>query len=131
MPKSQKIRLPEGPFYRDLGNNIRIIRTASGRSQSDAAEAIDVTFQQFQKYESGENRIPIDRLISLAGFLQVPLSQFVNDDGSAVKSTFHSLMKQYSSKESQALLKYFSSIDDEYVREAVLDFVRSMAALKR
>jgi len=131
MPKSLKKRLPEGPFYRDLGNNIRIIRTASGTSQSDAAEAIDVTFQQFQKYENGENRIPVDKLINLAGFLQVPLSQFVDDDGSSPKSPFHTLMNQYSSKEYQTLLKHFSSIDDDHVREAVLDFVRAMAALKR
>ena len=131
MPQPYKKRLPEGPFYRDLGRNIRLTRNAAGRSQTDAAEAIDVTFQQFQKYENGSNRIPIDRLVSLASFLQVPLSQFVNDDGSSPQSPFHSLMNQYSSKESQALLKYFSSIDDEYVRGAVLDFVRAMADLKR
>ena len=128
---TQKKRLPEGPFYRDLGRNIRLTRIAAGKSQEDTAEHLDVSFQQFQKYENGTNRIPVDKLLSLAAFLQVPLSQFVKDDGSSPKSTFHSLMKQYSSKEYQSLLKHFSSIDDEYVREAVLDFVRSMAALKR
>ena len=131
MAKIQKKRLPEGSFYRDLGRNIRLTRIAAGKSQEDAAEHLDVSFQQFQKYENGTNRIPVDKLILLAAFLQVSLSQFVNDDGSAPKSPFHALMNQYSSKEYQALLKYFSSIDDEYVRGAVLDFVKAMADLKR
>lgn len=131
MPKTQKQRLPEGPFYRDLGRNIRLTRIAAGTSQEDAAEHLDVSFQQFQKYENGTNRIPVDKLLSLATLFKVPLSQFVNDDGSPPKSPFHALMTQYSSKEYQSLLKYFSSIDDEDVRTAVLDFVRAMAALKR
>ena len=131
MPRTQKKRLPEGSFYHELGSTIRVIRTAAGKSQIDAAEAMDVTFQQFQKYENGSNRVPIDRLVHLADFLQVPLSEFVNDDGPAKKSTFHDLMNQYSSKENQVLLKHFSSIEDEQVREAVLNFVRAMAALKR
>lgn len=131
MPRTQKQRLPEGPFYRDLGRNIRLTRIAAGKSQEHAAEHLDVSFQQFQKYENGTNRIPVDKLLSLAAYLQVSLSQFVNDDGSPAKSPFHALMNQYSSKEYQSLLKHFSAIDDEYVREAVLAFVRAMADLKR
>jgi transcriptional regulator with XRE-family HTH domain len=131
MPRTQKKRLPEGPFYRDLGRNIRLTRIAAGKSQEDAAEHLDVSFQQFQKYENGTNRIPIDKLLGVAAFLQVSLSQFVNDDGSTPKSPFHALMNQYTSKEYQSLLKHFSSIDDHDVRAAVLDFVKAMGDLKR
>jgi len=35
-----------------------------------------VTFQQVQKYEKGSNRIPVDRLISLSKYLDVPLERF-------------------------------------------------------
>jgi transcriptional regulator with XRE-family HTH domain len=73
MTRKYKKRLPEGPFYRDLGRNVRTARSAAGKSQSEVAEFLDVTFQQVQKYENGKNRIPIDRLVSLAGFLEVPL----------------------------------------------------------
>jgi len=128
MPKAHKKRLPEGPFYRDLGRNIRFTRSAAGKSQEDTAEHLDISFQQLQKYENGSNRIPVDRLVSLAGFLDVPVSQFVGDHGAA-KSATQSLMDQYGSKECQTLLRYFLSIEDERMRAAVLNFVKSMAAL--
>jgi transcriptional regulator with XRE-family HTH domain len=131
MPRTQKKRLPEGSFYRDLGRSIRNTRNAAGKSQTEAAEALDVTFQQFQKYENGSNRIPIDKLASLAVFLQVPLSQFVNDDASVSKSPFLALMNQYSSKECQALLKHFTAIEDDQMRVAILDIAKASAALKR
>src|ERR1019366_10128507 len=77
MSRKHKKRLPEGPFYRDLGRNVRTARSAAGKSQSEVAEFLDVTFQQVQKYENGKNRIPLDRLVSLADYLEVPLQQFV------------------------------------------------------
>ena len=128
MPKLQKKRLPEGPFYRDLGRNMRLTRSAAGKSQIDAAEYLDVSFQQVQKYENGTNRIPVDRLVSLAAFLDVPVSRFIGENGSA-KSSTPSMIDQFESKECQTLLRYFLSIDDERVRDAVLSFVKSMAAL--
>jgi transcriptional regulator with XRE-family HTH domain len=131
MPRTQKKRLPKSSFYRDLGRSIRNTRNAAGKSQTEAAEALDVTFQQFQKYENGSNRIPIDKLASLALFLQVPLSQFVNDDASVSKSPFLALMNQYSSKECQALLKHFTAIEDDQMRVAILDIAKASAALKR
>lgn len=130
MPRAYKKRLPEGPFYRDLGRNIRLTRHAAGKSQIEAADHIDVTFQQFQKYEKGSNRIPVDRLVSLANFLDVPLSQFVRDSGEPANSSVQTLIEQYSGKEFQMLLKYFSEINDPRVRAAVLNFVKAMAALK-
>src|SRR5690242_1105587 len=123
MSQKYKKRLPEGPFYRDLGRNIRLTRSAAGKSQTDAAEFLDVSFQQVQKYEKGTNRIPVDRLVSLADFLDVPVSQFVGDHGAA-KSATQSLMDQYGSKECQSLLRYFLSIEDERMRDAVLNFVK-------
>jgi transcriptional regulator with XRE-family HTH domain len=69
-------RMYEGPFYRDLGRNLRVTRIACGKTQREIAAHLDVTFQQVQKYENGANRIPIHRLLSLAGFLEVPLSHF-------------------------------------------------------
>jgi transcriptional regulator with XRE-family HTH domain len=70
-------RLPEGPFYRELGDKLRVARVASGKNQTEIAEFLEVTFQQVQKYENGKNRMPVDRLVNLAAFLEVPLSQFV------------------------------------------------------
>ncbi len=128
MPRVRKSRLPEGPFYKDLGHNIRLTRNAAGKSQEEAAAHLAVTFQQFQKYEKGTNRIPLDRLVSLAEFLGVPLSKFVGDMDVAGNSAVQSRIDEYSGRECQALLRCFTSIDDRRIRGAILSFVRAMAA---
>ena len=69
-----------------------------GKSQSEVAEFLDVTFQQVQKYENGKNRIPLDRLVSLADFLEVPLQQFI--DPSESDSEFQSLATNSATKSS-------------------------------
>jgi transcriptional regulator with XRE-family HTH domain len=128
MPGKSK-RQPEGPFYRDLGRNLRAARGAAGKSQSEVAEYLDVTFQQVQKYENGTNRIPVDRLVSLAAYLELPLSQFVApSDGD---SEFQSLASQFSGKEFHALMEAWGSIKDRASRAALVNLVKCMAKLKR
>jgi transcriptional regulator with XRE-family HTH domain len=69
--------MPEAAFYSELGENLRAARTAAGKSQLKTAEHLEVAFQQLQKYEKGINRIPIDRLVVLAAYLEVPLLQLI------------------------------------------------------
>lgn len=126
-PRTQKKRLPEGPFYQDLGRNVRTARSAAGKSQSEVAEFLEVSFQQVQKYESGKNRIPLDRLVSLADYLEVPLQQFIAP--SASDSQFQSLASQFSDKEFHALMEAWGTLTDRPARTALLNLVKCMAAL--
>jgi transcriptional regulator with XRE-family HTH domain len=122
-------RQPEGPFYRDLGRNIRVARGTAGKTQLDIAGYLDVTFQQVQKYENGTNRIPVDSLVSLAAYLELPLSQFIApSDGD---SEFQSLASQFSSKEFHALMEAWGTIKDRPMRAALLNLVKRMADLNR
>jgi transcriptional regulator with XRE-family HTH domain len=128
-PRNRK-RLPDSSFYLDLGRNIRLTRSAAGKSQSEVAEHLDLTFQQVQKYENGKNRIPVDRLVVLSDFLDVPLAHFVRQAGGATgDAAVQLLIEQFESKEFQALLKSWNAIADRRMRGAILDFVKSMAAL--
>jgi len=127
MPRKSK-RLPEGPFYRDLGRNIRVARSAAGKSQTDVAEHLDVAFQQVQKYENGTNRIPVDRLVSLAAYLEVPILQFIApSDGD---SEFQRLASQFSAKEFHTLMQAFGTIKDRALRTALLNLIKRMADVK-
>src|SRR6202162_2782185 len=121
-------RLPEGPFYRDLGRNLRVARGASGKSQSEIAEHLDVTFQQVQKYENGTNRIPVDRLVSLAVYLEVPLLQLIAPSDS--DSEFQTLAEQFGAKEIHTLMEALGTIKDRPLRAALLNLVKRMAAVK-
>ena len=50
--------------YINLGRKLRKIRKEQDLNQKEVASEIGVTFQQYQKYERGENRIPIKALVT-------------------------------------------------------------------
>jgi transcriptional regulator with XRE-family HTH domain len=51
-------------------------RLMLGMSQSDVADALRLSFQQFQKYEKGKNRIGASRLQQISNILQAPVTFF-------------------------------------------------------
>ena len=66
----------EGNFNRHLGSKLRMRRLSLGLTQTKVAQAINVTFQQIQKYEKGTNGISSLRIMQLANFLKVPVIYF-------------------------------------------------------
>ena len=54
-------------------------RLSLGLTQTKVANAINVTFQQIQKYEKGTNGVSSSRLMQLASFLKVPVNYFYED----------------------------------------------------
>jgi len=69
----------EANFNRHLGSKLRMRRLALGLTQTKVAQAINVTFQQIQKYEKGTNGISSLRLMQLSNFLKVPVVYFFED----------------------------------------------------
>ena len=69
----------EGNFNHHLGSKLRTRRLALGLTQTKVAQAINVTFQQIQKYEKGTNGISSLRIMQLANFLKVPVVYFFED----------------------------------------------------
>jgi len=128
MPGKSK-RLPDGPFYRELGRNLRVARSASGKSQIEIAEHLDLTFQQVQKYEKGTNRIPVDRLITLAAYLEVPLAYLIGSPGT--DAGFKSFAEKFRANGFHALLESWAAIKDQSMRAAIINLVRRAAALSR
>ena len=51
-------------YYQELGKNIRKIRENKKLLQKDVALKLGVTFQQYQKYEKGSNRIPTKAVVT-------------------------------------------------------------------
>ena len=80
----------ESNFNRHLGSKLRMRRLSLGLTQTKVAQAINVTFQQIQKYEKGTNGISSLRIMQLANFLKVPVVFFFEDfplyQGSNTKS---------------------------------------------
>ena len=69
----------EENFNIHLGKKLRIRRLSLGLTQTKVAQAINVTFQQIQKYEKGTNGVSSNRLMQLSQFLKVPIIYFFED----------------------------------------------------
>ena len=69
----------EENFNNHLGKKLRMRRLSLGLTQTKVAEAINVTFQQIQKYEKGTNGVSSARLMQISQFLKVPITFFYED----------------------------------------------------
>ena len=66
-------------FNKHLGAKLRMRRLSLGLTQTKVAKAINVTFQQIQKYEKGTNGVSSIRLLQLSNYLKVPINYFFED----------------------------------------------------
>lgn len=68
--------MPSHPIDVHVGGRLRQRRLFVGMTQTALGDAVGLTFQQIQKYETGRNRIGSSRLYELAKVLDVPVSYF-------------------------------------------------------
>jgi transcriptional regulator with XRE-family HTH domain len=112
-------------------------RLILGMSQGKLGEALEVTFQQVQKYEKGANRIGASRLQQLARVLDVPPAYFFEDapsgearpPGFAEDEGHNHFVDFLSTSEGLQLNRAFAAIRDAKVRKKILDLVVSLAAV--
>ena len=69
----------EENLNKHLGGKLKLRRLALGLTQTKVAKAINVTFQQIQKYEKGTNGVSSIRLLQLSNYLKVPINYFFED----------------------------------------------------
>lgn len=62
---------------KEIGLRIKKVREALGISQMKLAEAVGVSFQQIQKYESGANKVSIEKLKKISKAMNAPLTYFI------------------------------------------------------
>jgi transcriptional regulator with XRE-family HTH domain len=113
-----------------VGVKVRECRKALGISQEALATALNLSFQQIQKYERGANRISASKLYEIGRFLGVSADYFFEgldqtvDDVSDSQSDMRaqSFMK---TAEGIELAKWFNQISTRQ-RRGVLALVRSL-----
>ncbi len=64
---------------KQIANKIKQARTSKRYTQKCLGDALGVSSQQIQKYESATNSISIENLVKLASFLNISLSYFLDD----------------------------------------------------
>ncbi len=120
----------EGNFNGHLGKKLRMRRLALGLTQTKVAQAINVTFQQIQKYEKGTNGISSLRIMQLAKFLKVSVlyffDDFVNNSGeSNEKQKIESDNLNYS-----FLAKLFANLSEQQ-KESILQVLKNTRNLEK
>ena len=111
----------EENFNKHLGSKLKLRRLALGLTQTKVAKAINVTFQQIQKYEKGTNGVSSIRLLQLSNYLKVPINYFyedyssyiLNNDNSKENLThvnYNFLVKVYSELTQDQKIKFNRSI---------------------
>ncbi|WP_297833603.1 helix-turn-helix domain-containing protein [uncultured Roseibium sp.] len=115
-----------------VGRRIRFRRIMLGRSQGDLAKALNLTFQQVQKYEKGVNRIGASRLFAIASFLHVPVGFFFEDMPGETQMPEVSEVEPVNidfmtSKEAVKLCQAFSRIEDQNVRTNLIQMTSAIA----
>ena len=118
----------EGNFNRHLGSKLRVRRLALGLTQTKVAQAINVTFQQIQKYEKGTNGISSLRIMQLASFLKVPVVYFFEDYPAYAESTKSDTEGEdlnYS-----FLAKLFSNLSNQQ-KEKILQVLKNTRSLEK
>lgn len=65
---------------RIIGKNLRRYRMDSNMSMQDVAPRLGITYQQLQKYEKSQNRIPASRLWQLSILYNTPIARFFHQD---------------------------------------------------
>ena len=114
-----------------VGRNIRLLRLSRRMSQTEVADALGLTFQQVQKYETGRNRVGAGRLFAVAGLFGVPVSAFYegaehpagNGDG---PSPVALLSEPYALR----LVQAFCAFENTALRRCVVELVEVMVNAK-
>ena len=141
-PKYGRKGSPDGkprPVDVHVGSRVRLRRTMLGMSQEKLGKAINLTFQQVQKYERGANRIGASRLFELSKVLDVPVSFFFDDMSEDVSESGGTAVTglaeggngfEYdpmAKRETLELVRAYYRIQDSKVRKRVFELAKALA----
>jgi transcriptional regulator with XRE-family HTH domain len=127
-----------------VGGRLRLRRTLMGFSQEKLGDAVNLTFQQIQKYERGANRIGASRLYQLSLILDVPVSYFFDDmpeaiaaqnaapDGLPASGLGDQVQEAFQAdpmakRETLELVRAYYRISDPKVRKRLFELTKSVA----
>ena len=127
------------PIDRHVGTRIRGRRVGMRISQTKLGQAIGVTFQQIQKYESGTNRVGASNLFKISQSLGVDVSFFFQGlieeaegpSGAALGRADQPQPSFYdnpmNSREAFELMHNYYRVADPTVRKRLFQLVRTLA----
>lgn len=119
---------------RHVGGRLRYRRVKMDYSQTYIAERVGLSFQQFQKYEKGTNRISASKLHEFSKLLDVPVSFFFDGMPDYMKAATQATPPSITPHENlfdepkvQEFVKAYRAIPDATVRRSIFLTVKAIA----
>jgi len=132
------------PIDVHVGARLRARRTLVGLSQTALGDAMGITFQQVQKYESGSNRISASRLYDVSKLLDIDIGYFFDEMDRTIESESPAQLTQKKSKrsaekppksedpllkrETLELVRAYYRITDSKIRDDVRKLIQTTAS---
>jgi transcriptional regulator with XRE-family HTH domain len=130
----QDMSTPTQAIDIQIGMRLRAKRNEAGLTQEELGKALtdQLSHQQIQKYERGENSISCFRIVQLAETLNVPTSYFFEEIYTSAPSGFSESASepfQYEVDMQKTELNLaFSKLPNAAMRKAVVDFIKIISS---
>lgn len=112
------------PVDAHVGRKLKELRLMRGKTQTEVAEGLGISFQQVQKYELGRNRVSASKLFEMSRILGVEPAYFFEGlgDDMAVAAV---------DDDSARIAAMVSRIGDTRVRAQIRSFIDSLTPPER
>ncbi|GLQ06012.1 putative HTH-type transcriptional regulator [Sneathiella chinensis] len=100
-----------------------------GLTQEHLAQALEISYQQVQKYETGANRVSAGRLYEIAQRLEVDVAYFFEN----LEPLSSSAPLEHGGKNRSTieLVRNYGEIEEPAIRSAVSGLIKSLAGKER
>jgi transcriptional regulator with XRE-family HTH domain len=119
------------PSLRDenIGKRLKLRRLQLGLSEESLGLALGVTFEQVQKYESGNDRIEVARLQQIAEILNVPILFFFGGTLGAARDREGAcdVVDFLDTAYALRLVQAFRRIDKRHIQRSIVELVEQVA----
>ena len=111
---------------RHVGSQIKLRRKEVGLSQERLGDAMGLTFQQIQKYESGANRVGSSRLHDLSLILGRPIEYFFDGLGPKPGEAPDPKDDLFKQKDNIELVRAYYKIANPAARKQVYELIKKI-----
>lgn len=105
--------------YKDLGKRIKTRREASGYSQAELADKVELSTQHISNIENAKSKVSLDKLLSIANVLNCTVDEIICGSMKKSRSIYiddiNAIIEQFSDIEIRALpdfLNNYHSLSD-------------------
>ncbi|MBP9752497.1 MAG: helix-turn-helix transcriptional regulator [Proteobacteria bacterium] len=116
--------------YDTIGSKIKYKRKSLSLTQEDVANALEISVQQYQKYENLVNKIPIHRLIALSKIFKIGVHYFLEENHVCFDTSLkeEKISLEMDDPHLNEVITIFSTIQNPLYRKKALELLKVIAS---